>query len=366
MALIRNAVKTSSNVLKDLWKECFYLDSIPQDKLVIRALKRVGKSTQNNGDDEFITNGSTVIVSPGQCAMIVDKGRIVDICDEPGEYTYNTKEKPSLWVSDAIKTAFSESTRRFTYGSDTATSQRVYFINMKEILGIPFGTSNPVLFRVVDNRAGIDMDIRLRLCGSFTFKITNPVTLFEFVTGNVADSYNTADIIKQLKHEVISVMNPALAEIGNNGIRYTELFLHSDDIENCCRALLTDLWENSRGVQLCNLTFDSITPVEEDIATIQRLQRGATFVDERLAQANLMDAQMDALRNASSNSAGAMTGFVGLNMASNSIQGMAAPSRTVPQNRTIPNTMSGQWVCSCGKSWDNAFGFCPICGSQRK
>ena len=375
MALIASAVNATSSIFKDMWKEYFYADSIPNDRLIVKAQKKVGKTTQNKGNDEVITDGSSIIVSPGQCAIITDNGRIVDICDTEGEFIYHAKEKPSVLVSDFIKSSFAESIRRFTFGSDIATSQRVYYINMKEIMGNMFGTQNPVMFRVVDERAGIDMDIRLKMCGSYTFMIIDPVIFYEFITGNVVDSYKKVDIEKQLRHEMISCLNPALAQIGAKGIRYTELFLHANDLEETCRNLLKDLWEQNRGIQLCNITFDSITPYDEDIAIIQRLQRGATFTDQRIAQANMMDAQMDALRNASSNTAGAMTGFMGMNMVNGAMQGFGAMTQQAPMNRpqmptssnpTVDGTMRGKWTCACGRDWDNAFGFCPICGASRK
>ena len=96
MGLIRAAMGAAGGVMADQWKEYFYCEAMPADLLATRGWKRQsGRSANTKGSDNIITNGSIVAVADGQCAMIVEQGKVVDICAEPGEYTYDTGSAPS-------------------------------------------------------------------------------------------------------------------------------------------------------------------------------------------------------------------------------------------------------------------------------
>ena len=163
MGLIKAAFGAAGGVLADQWKEFFYCEAIPADVLAVKGKKKVtGRSSNTKGDDNIITNGSVIAVANGQCMLIVEQGQIVDMCAEPGEYTYDTSTEPSLFTGDlgeSIKGVFQNIGKRFTFGGEAPKDQRVYYFNTKELTGNKYGTPSPVPFRVVDQRAAIDMDI---------------------------------------------------------------------------------------------------------------------------------------------------------------------------------------------------------------
>lgn len=391
MGLVNTAYESMHGAISDLWREYFYCNSIPNDVLLTRALKKRDSKSKNNGNDSVISNGSIIAVNDGQCAIITDNGEIKELCMFPGEYVYSKSTEPSLLCDQAIKSSFNAAMQRFAFGNTVQRDQRVYYINTKEIPGMGFGTSSPIMFRVVDNRAGIDVDIRLKLCGVFSFKIADPVLFYTSIVGNVENEYKTEQISRQLRTEFLAALNPAMSQMSARGIRYSELLLYSQDITDVCREVLKTAWQTRRGIELLEVALESVTPIEEDVQMIQQLQKNATFADARLANANMMGAQMDAMRNASSNSAGAMTGFMGMGMAS-MMGGMFSqqrpqytePPRVASQprqpsqgveykqsyNRTpleeaIDQMDDGQWTCVCGRSYSMEYDFCPKCGSKR-
>mgnify|MGYP006892295444 CR=1 FL=1 len=76
-------------------------------------------------------------VAEGQCALIVEQGKVVDLCAEAGEYTYNTETQPSLLsegLAKNIDEVFAEIGKRFSFGGQAATDQRIYYINTKELM----------------------------------------------------------------------------------------------------------------------------------------------------------------------------------------------------------------------------------------
>lgn len=378
MGLISVASSSVRGALQDVWRDYFYMDSIPDDTLIIRAECKSGKRSRNKDSNNIISNGSIIAVNDGQCAIITYNGLIQEICSEPGEFVYSQSSEPSMLCEDFIADTLATIKRRFVFGGNAAKEYRVYYINTKEILCTQFGTMNPIPFRVVDQKAGIDIDVRLKICGSFTFRVTNPVTLYQNVAGNVESSFKTEQISKQLKYEFLASLGTALSFVSQKGVRYSELMLHANDMEVECYDILKETWEDERGVKLCNISLASVIPLDEDIEMVQQLQRGAIFTDQRLANANMMSAQMDALRGAANNSAGAITGFMGMNMAMNNIHGYQQPmyqqsmyqqpmyqQPAQVQDAPIRDMNAGEWVCSCGYKISTDFAFCPKCGSKR-
>ncbi|MBR2185984.1 MAG: SPFH domain-containing protein, partial [Lachnospiraceae bacterium] len=87
MGLIRAIGNAAGSVLADQWKEYFYCDSIDETILVVKGSKRTSaKRTSSNtkGEDNIITNGSVIAINEGQCMIIVDQGKVAEVCAEPG------------------------------------------------------------------------------------------------------------------------------------------------------------------------------------------------------------------------------------------------------------------------------------------
>ena len=156
MGLIKAAFGAMNSTFADQWKEFFYCEALPADVLVRRGEKQIGKRSSNKkGNDNVISNGSGIAVADGQCMIIVEQGKVVEICAEPGEYTYDTSSEPSVFTGKfgkGLKDMFKTMGKRFTYGGDAAKDQRVYYFNTKEIMGNRFGTPSPIMFDVVNKQ----------------------------------------------------------------------------------------------------------------------------------------------------------------------------------------------------------------------
>ena len=101
MGLIKAALGAAGGVLADQWKEYFYCDAMSAEVLMRKGQKRTsGRSSNSKGFDNVISNGSVIAVNDGQCMIIVDQGKIVDLCAVPGEYTYDMSTEPSLFTGD--------------------------------------------------------------------------------------------------------------------------------------------------------------------------------------------------------------------------------------------------------------------------
>ena len=320
MGLIKAAMGAAGGVLADQWKEYFYCEAIPSDVLAVKGKKKVtGRSSNTKGDDNIISNGSVIAVADGQCMLIVEQGKIVDMCAEPGEYTYDTSTEPSLFTGDlgeSIKSVFQNVGKRFTFGGEAPKDQRVYYFNTKELTGNKYGTPSPVPFRVVDQRAGIDIDIGIRCFGEYSIRLKNPMLFYTNVCGNVSEDFRTEQIAGQMKTELLTALQPAFAKISEMGIRYSALPGHTLELAEALNEQLSSRWRDLRGMEIVSFGVSSVKANEEDEQMIKELQRNAAFMDPTRAAAHLVGAQASAMQSAASNQgAGPAMAFMGMGMA---------------------------------------------------
>lgn len=397
MGLIRAMGGAVGGTLADQWKEYFYCEAMDADVLVCKGQKRVsGRSSNTKGSNNIITNGSVVAVNEGQCMIIVEQGKVVELCSEPGEFVYDTSTEPSIFegkLSKSIKEVFATIGKRFTFGGDTAKDQRIYYFNTKEIIGNKYGTPNPVPFRVVDNNIGLDVDISIRCNGEYSYKIVNPILFYTNVCGNVEEEYERSEIDSMLKTELLTALQPAFAKISDMGIRYSALPGHTMEIADALNAVLSKKWAELRGIEIASFGINSVTASKEDEEMIKQLQKTAVLQNPNMAAATLVGAQGEAMKAAASNPNGAMAGFMGMGMVQNSMgtdaqslfamgqqqrmqqqneaqQLAAQEQRSVAQagqpgqnNAAVSNEVSNGWVCECGIS--NTGKFCVECGKPK-
>lgn len=243
MGLIKAALGAAGGVLADQWKEYFYCEALPADTLAVKGKKRSsGRSSNTRGSENIISNGSVIAVADGQCMLIVDQGKVAEICAEPGEFTYDSSTEPSVFtgeLGDSVKAVFGEIGKRFTFGGEAPKDQRVYYFNIKEIIGNKYGTASPVPFRVVDPRAGIDIDISIRCFGEYSYRVTDPILFYTNVCGNVERDYKRDLIDSQLKTELLTALQPAFARISEQGICYSALPGHTEEIAEALNDILS-------------------------------------------------------------------------------------------------------------------------------
>lgn len=381
MGLIKAAKDAVSSMLADQWREYFYCDSLSNDVLVAKGIRRMsGGRNSNKGTDNIISDGSIVAVNEGQCMMIVEQGGIVEFCAEAGEFVFDNSTEPSIFCGDlgeSIKSTFKAVGKRFTFGGSAAKDQRVYFFNTKEIMNNLYGTATPIPFRYIDDNIGLDMDVSIRCNGSYSFRITDPLLFYQNVCGNVRDTYNRSEIVNQMKAELMTAMQPALGRISRLRVRVSDIPYHVTELVDAVNAELSQKWEKIRGIVVVSMTMNPPSMPEDITKKINELQTTATMRNPNMAAATLVGAQADAMRAAASNtSTGPMMAFAGMNMASgaggmdaSSLFAMGAAQNQANRNQGAANAAARQepvlgWTCKCGHR-DNRGKFCMECGSPK-
>ena len=393
MGLIKAGMGAVGGVLGDQWKEFIYCESLKPDVLVAKGMKRTssrGRSSNTSSEDNIISNGSTIAINDGQCMIIVENGKVVEICSEPGEFVYDASTEPSLFADglnmQSVKNVFAQIGKRFTYGGDPGKDQRVYYFNTKEIIGNKYGTASPIQFRIVDQRIGLDMDIPIRCFGEYSYKITNPILFYTNVCSNVENEYLRSEIDGQLKSELLGALNVAFGVMSEKGVRYSALPAHAEEIGDQLNEVLSKKWRDLRGIEVVSFGVSSVKASEEDEKYIRDLQ---ALSNPNARASFLTGATGAAMQTAAANEGGAMMGFMGMGMAgmqgANMMNGInqqmgyppqggypGAP-QGYPQQGGYPGAPQGMavgaapagWTCSCGQG-GNTGKFCGACGKPKE
>ncbi len=365
MGLIKAALSSAKGILADQWKEYFYCDALDADVLMAKGVQKGARRGSNN----IITNGSVIAVNEGQCAMIVEQGKIVEFTAEPGEFTWDDSTEGTLFqgdLYDGLMSSWENLKKRFTFGGEAPKDQRVYFFNLKEITGNKYGTPAPVPFRVVDRNIGLDVDISVRCNGEYSYKITDPILFYKNVCANVSGIFTRKEIDSQLKSEFLTALQPAFARISEMGIRYSALPGHTLELSDAMNEALSAKWSDLRGISVVSVGVNSITASREDEEMIKELQKSAVFRNPGMAGAHMVQAQAEAMKTAAGNTGGAMTGFMGVGMAQQAGGVNAAQLFQMAGQQSAPAAPAAPaegWKCSCGAV--NTGKFCAECGSPK-
>jgi len=376
MGLIKAGIGALGGVLADQWKEFFYCDAMDADTLMVKGQKRVGKRSSNTkGSDNVISNGSVIAVADGQCMLIVDQGKVAEVCAEPGEFIYDTSTEPSIFtgdLGDSILDSFQAIGRRFAYGGDTGRDQRVYYFNTKEIMGNKFGTPSPIIFEVMNKRLGFSRTVNVRCNGVYSYTISDPLLFYTKVCGNVANVYTRDMIDEQLKSEFVSALQPAFGALAELELRPAQLPAKANELKKAMNDALRADWL-SRGISVASIALNPITLNPEDMKKIQQMEDAASVGSNPFMMAGLQaTATANAMEAAASNSAGAMTGFMGMNMAGSAMGGgfnsaqqfyQMGVQQQAQQQAAAPAPAQNGWKCSCGATATGKF--CPECGAKK-
>jgi len=377
MGLIKAGIGALGGVLADQWKEFFVCDSIADDTLMLKGIKSVsGRSSNTKGSDNVITSGSGIVVADGQCMIIVEQGKVVEVCAEPGQYTYDASTEPSVFsgkFGESLKATFKTVAKRFTYGGEPAKDQRVYYFNTKEIMNNLFGTKSPIPFRVIiDTKRDIDYEITLRCNGMFTFRVVDPILFYINVAGNVSGEYRKENIMEQLKSDFLNALQPAFAKLSDMGVRYSSIPAHTAELCDAIDAVMAQKWRQGRGIKIESISFNALNAPKEDEDEIQRIKKSIIMSDPMLAGGYQTAGITDAAMNAANNPNGAAMGMLGVgtmgglmgNSASLFRQGMEQQQyndMSHPSATTQPEPDS--WKCICGATANG--NFCHSCGNKK-
>ncbi len=198
--------------------------------------------------------GSQLIVRESQRAVFYRDGKSLDVFG-PGRHTLTTANLPVL--SSLLRLA--------TEGKDIFTAE-VYFVNMRELTDLKWGTPEPITLR--DSDLGL---VRLRAFGQYSMQVADPKRFVDQFVGTQG-LYRTAQIADFLRGVIISRLTDVLGENMTSILDLPRLF---DELSAALRATLQDDF-TAMGLGLKQFRIISISPTEETAKAIdERASMGA-------------------------------------------------------------------------------------------
>ena len=369
MGLIRAILLATGSVAADQWKEFFTCDALSNDVLVAKGIMKTegrGFFRRNKASTDIITNGSVINVNEGQAALIIDNGKIVEFCAEPGMFRWDSSSEPSIFGGEFFKgvvDSFKKIGSRFTFGGDMGAEQRIYYVNTKEILGNKFGTTTPMAY----DDPYYNTALYIRYFGQYSFKITDPIIFFSSVAGNVSDRYTREELVSVSTDEFMTALDTALGRCALDGIKFSQLPLKQREIAKYMSETLDAEWHAARGMEIASVALAKVTPDEKSRERIEEFDSNMMHADPTAMTGGLAYAQMQAMKNAAANGGGAVNGFMGFGMAANAMGGAAGQSTLIDNAKRLSEEKAadaaGTRACAaCGSAVSGKF--CPECGTK--
>lgn len=369
MGLIKAVGEAVTGNLADQWLEVYKAEDMGGQTVFTKGVK-VRKGQNKKGTENTVSNGSIIQVYENQFMMLVDGGKIIDYTAEPGYYKVDNSSLPSLFngqFGDSLKEAF----QRVKFGGQTPLEQQVFFINTQEIKGIKFGTRNPInYFDTFYNS-----ELFLRAHGTFSFKITNPLQFYAEVVERDVDIMEAEPLMQNYMAEFLQALQTAINQMSEEGTRISFVTSKAVELGQKMSTVLDDAWKANRGMEILTAAVASISYDERSQELIHKRNDAAILSDPTLLRSQAVQNISEGIKNAGSNSGGAMTGFMGVGMGMNAFQtSMDSLNQMVDTSGTNTAVQGAAgvagarpqeagWTCACGHT--NTGKFCSECGKPK-
>lgn len=391
MGIIKAVAQAVGGGFADQWLEVYEADDMGE-KTVFTSGVLLRKGQNRKGTDNTVSNGSIIHVYDNQFMMLVDGGKVVDYTAEPGYYKVDNSSMPSLFNGEFGET-LKESFNRIKFGGQTPTAQKVFFVNLQEIKGIKFGTRNPINY--FDNF--YNAELFLRAHGTYSIKITNPLQFYAEVIPRNKDRVEIDSINEQYLSEFLEALQSSINQMSADGTRISYVSSKARELGKYMSNTLDEEWNQMRGMEIQSVGIASVSYDEESQKLINMRNEGAMLgSDFNVMRGMAVKNITEGIRDAGSNSGGAMAGFMGVGMGMNAmnqtmtgLSGLQTPGDMqggMQQGGMQPGAAPGMsqngaksgaaqgtsqngaqpgegWTCECGQV--NTGKFCSECGKPK-
>ena len=380
MGIIRAVTDAVSGALADQWLEVIEPDQM-SDRTVFTAGVQMRQGERNSNTKRtsaVVSNGSVIHVYPNQFMLLVDGGKIVDYTAEEGYYTVNNSSEPSLFNGD-LGDSVKESFNRVRFGGTTPYAQKVFYVNLQEIKGIKFGTTNPVNYF----DSFYNSELFLRAFGTYSIKVVDPIKFYTEAIPKNAEHVDISDINEQYLSEFLGALQAAINQMSADGVRISHVTSKNMELSRYMADILDDDWKDLRGMEVVSVGLAGLSYSEESQKLINMRNQGAMLSDPNVREGYVQGSVARGLEAAGSNSAGSMAGFMGMGLGMNaggSFVGAASQANQAQRDaaarpaapaepadapkQEAPAASAEDWTCECG-SKNHGGKFCPNCGKGR-
>lgn len=234
-----------------------------------------------------IKQGAQLIVREGQMAILVYQGQLADTFG-PGRYTLNTQNLPIMSTIQGWK-----------YGFNSPFRSEVYFINMRPVTDLRWGTPNPITIR--DPDFGM---VQVRANGLCIVRVLDPTIFLRQVVGTDS-SVDVEEVTELLRREISQALSDLIMQTNLGAI---DLQGRQVQLSGQLRDMVAVRVDDEFGLAIQSITMNISLPDEITQAMTRGVAKG---VEEAgwMNQLNDLDRyqrakQADAMTTAAGNPAG--------------------------------------------------------------
>lgn len=365
MGFIKAFSGAVSSTLADQWQD-FYVprDDVSSTAVLFGAvLKNQNNSFKTNEkySESIISDGSKIVVPEGTALITVQDGAITGFVSEPGGFIYksNDPNSQSVFAGDGISQLFKQTWEKVKFGGIPAAEQLVFYINLKEIQGLKFGTQEPIYWydEFLETKAGAFAR------GTYSVTLVNPLLFVkQYIpitylqkgapafdlddTNDTDDTKKENKVVEQLHNEFRTCLTGAFKRCSlaskDSGLEILDYIQANQDkfaqtmdeeVEN------TYNWSTGKGLKINNVsieinydekTQEVLDEIRKQDTEIRKARRMGQVYSNNMAGMVASDTGR-AMNAAASNEHGAMMGFMGLNMAQTTGSNMLNTVGNMPQ-----------------------------------
>ena len=313
-----------------------------------------------------IMKGSQLVVRESQAAIFVTEGQIADVFTA-GTWELSPDNVPVLSKLGAWK-----------YGWDMPKKSDIYYVSLKQFIGMKWGTANPIMMR--DKDFGM---IRIMGHGEYSFHVCDPALFMRECFGTI-HSFKTDDIADYLRSMVLAELTDLLGECQIPALDLAANYLElGDTARDHASARFGKLGLAVDQIIIRNFKLPEAVEKAMDKRTTLGVFDGKM---SEYAQYESVQAMRDSARNPGAGGAFASMGMglgLGARMADKFGAGLDAAEKSEasvkcakcgakmsPSAKFCPEcgaraVPEGSAVCpKCGKSVSARAKFCPECGAS--
>ena len=269
-----------------------------------------------------IKNASKLIVGPGQGAVLVYEGKVVDILTEEGTFNLKTDNHPFFTTLVNLRQNF-----------ESEHKLHIYFYRKAQVTNQQWGTSSPVKF--IDEQYNLPVEMGVN--GTFSYQISDVEHFFKDIVGartEVSNSEIRDLILGRLSQNIVTTIHKL-------GYSYNQIDGHLSEIGKELATLLNEETQKL-GFTLTDFRVDGTLFDEQ---TQERIGRIADVTaDSQAAQAGgLTYAELEklrALRDAARNEGGLSGSGVQMGVGLEMGKQMGAATQLMNERSTADDDLS--------------------------
>lgn len=185
--------------------------------------------------------GAQLTVRESQAAIFFRDGKALDTF-HAGRHTLTTMNLPLL-----------QRIINIPFGGETPFQAEVYFVNLRTLTELKWGTRSPVLFR--DKELAM---VQLRAFGLYTCRIAEPQLFVNKVVGTES-RYDEASIEAWMRNFIVARFTDTLGEVLESILDLAAMY---DEVGVAVRERCREDFDKY-GIELIDLLVEAITPPEE-------------------------------------------------------------------------------------------------------